>query len=99
MIQALSHEGDVVADAEPVSAFLFANDISWVNDETDGEGEHDVDEYPDLRRGRGVVIDNSMWMISTVDLNLDEVILVKPNSGLSVVSLAVTLEEAREALI
>ena len=86
-------------DAEPVSAFLFANGISWVNDETDGEGEHDVDEYQDLRRGRGVVIDNSMWMISTVDLNLDEVILVKPNSGLSGDSLAITLEEAREALI
>ena len=86
-------------DAESVSAFLLANGISWANDNTNREGEHDVDDYSDLRRGRGVVIDNSMWMISSVDLNLDRVLLVKPNSGLSGDSLAIILEEARDAMV
>ena len=46
-------------DAEPVIDFLALNGIEWLRDTSEIS-------HPHLRIGRGVALDNDMWVISRV---------------------------------
>ena len=65
-------------DAEPVTEYLLANGVQWAaRDPRKEEG----DSYSDLRLRRGVIIDEVMWQISSVDASSDSVILVQARGG------------------
>ena len=75
-------------DAEPVVQFMQDNGIEW--DYNLGENDH-----IHLRRGRGVVIDNEMWVILTV--TVDGVSLL--NDDDAAIMIDVTVDQAMAGLL
>ena len=60
-------------DAEPVTNFLHHNEIQWGN----AQDDVNIETYPELHKGRGVVIDDKIWNISRVDIPNNQVTLVE----------------------
>ena len=75
-------------DAEPVVQFIQDNGIEW--DDNLGENDH-----IHLRRGRGVVIDNKMWVISTVTVNGVSLL----NDDDAAIMINVTIDQAMAGLL
>ena len=90
-------------DAEPIAAFLLANGINWGGDDdddgNDSERDDNADLFQDLRIRRGIIIDNIMWMISSVNIGDNRVVLVRPNAGVDGKTRVVALDVAREHVI
>ena len=70
--------------------FIQDNGIEW--DDNLGENDH-----IHLRRGRGVVIDNEMWVISTVTVN--GVSLLNDDDDDAAIMINVTVDQVMAGLL